>query len=53
MDPRGFPTTLPEFQKVFPERISLREISGENALAGWIQVPKMQHTRETISFPAS
>jgi ISXO2-like transposase domain/Transposase zinc-ribbon domain len=51
MDPRGFPTTLPEFQKVFPNEDACAKYLETMRWPDGFVCPKCLHTGEPYRFP--
>jgi hypothetical protein len=51
MDPRGFPTTLPEFQKVFPNEDACAKYLETMRWPDGFVCPKCRHAGEPYRFP--
>ena len=51
MDPRGFPTSLPEFQKVFPDDHACARYLESVRWPHGFTCPKCQHVGEPYRFP--
>ena len=51
MDPRGFPTSLPEFQRVFPDDDACVKYLEAVRWPGGFTCPKCSHTGEPYRFP--